>query len=275
MKRDVYPYTNAMDGVKLSDEQLAELTEHENSHWSKIFREESAKGNSSLYSSYWWQDYYARISSFIENILGEKASIIELGSGSGKATLLLNEKYQKSLVDISEPALAYAKLLRKRIGGNRNVSFILDNVFGCKVPDKSFDLCWNIGVIEHYEESLATTFVEEMIRVTQGRGFVGVGVPNFKSFHIKKARLLNHPWLKYFPGYRLDNEIDYSECEIIGILKKAADGQQRDIKEIYIIKVGNPLPMGTPKYIIKTLGYLLNRLMSGRRFLTLVVAEME
>lgn len=258
----------------LSEEQLDEIVHHENEHWSKIFEHEKKTLQKSLYSSYWWEDYFTQIRSIASSHVRQGSSVLEIGAGSGKASLLLGDSYKKHLFDISPPALDFAKLLAKRLE-SKNVTFELGNGFDTKLPSKSYDFVWNIGVIEHYSREQATVFVGEMIRHAKNGGVVAVAVPNFKSFQTWKASMLNKPLFRFIPGYRLDSENDYKKQDLHEFITVACKQQKRRFSSIQDYRVGNPLPMGSPKLVIRTIGRPIHKLFKKNRFLLLTVVNLE
>jgi len=261
--------------VSISKNQLHEIVKHEEDHWSRIFLNEKDQVKKRLFSSYWWEDYYSQICIYMNGILTDNgARIIELGSGSGKATLLLHKNYKKELFDISHNALAFAKELNKRIQ-SPYVQYVQGNAFANKLPSSSYDLVWNIGVLEHYDLTNAQTYCDEMVRLTKRNGYMAVAIPNFASLQIKKARLLRASFLHWVPGYRLDNEIEYSASELQSIIVKSARAQGREIVTVEIMRFGNPLLMETPKWVLKTFGMVIDRAFSSKRFLVMVTVKIS
>jgi ubiquinone/menaquinone biosynthesis C-methylase UbiE len=187
---------------------IKEKIEHENRYWSNVFTQELRKKNEKDFSSFWWEDYYTELSGYIKGILSlyEFNNILEAGSGSGKASILLNKRYEKVFLDISVEALKYAEHLAKKFHSN-NVDFIEGDIFKMPFNDKQFDFVWNIGVIEHYEINEIELIVEEMSRVCKEGGCVAIGFPNLYSGPTLKALLLK--WIKFIPGYRINSEKFY------------------------------------------------------------------
>ncbi len=249
------------------------LIEEENKFWSKIFKTELNKSdeNKDDFSSYWWKEYYSEITEHVNCFFLDKEnkSILEAGSGSGKASMLLDKRIKKTLLDISEDALKYAKHTAKKFDVN-NLEYVEADIFKMPFSNKNFDFTWNIGVLEHYESKEVISILREMIRVTKNDSNVSVGIPNFKSGPIIKARILKFPILKFIPGYRLGSELDYSKEEIIELFKKAAELENRKIKNFEINYFGNPLPMEIPKFIICSLGSILKKFFPKNKFLLFI-----
>lgn len=249
----------------------------ENKFWSKVFKIEFKKDKQGIkkFSSYWWEEYYSEITGHINPLFlnKENISILEAGSGSGKASILLNKKIKKTLLDISEDALKYARYTAKKFDVDK-IEYVQGDIFKMPFSDKIFDFTWNIGVLEHYVAEEIIFILREMIRVTRDNGAISVGLPNFKSGPIIKARILKIPMLKFLSGYRLGSEISYDKKEIIKLFKRAAELESRKIKNFKVSYFGNPLPMEAPKFIICSLGRILKQLFPKNKFLLFISCDM-
>ena len=111
-------------------EDLQKIIEHENANWSKVFSTELDKNSDQKFSSFWWESYYNELTNSVNEIMLADSlnTILEAGSGSGKATLLLNKKFDKTLLDISPVALEYAKHIANKFGVE-NINFVEGNIF--------------------------------------------------------------------------------------------------------------------------------------------------
>lgn len=104
--------------------------------------------------------------------------ILEAGSGSGRACIFLAEKFPKSKVigvDLSEKALKIAKK-GVELRGLKNVKFEKADIFKMPFKDDEFDVVFNVGVIEHFENY--ADVVAEMKRVVKKNGKMIIAVPN-------------------------------------------------------------------------------------------------
>lgn len=249
--------------------------DHEHEQWSELFRRELEGTDAELYSSYWWKVYYDQMMQVIAPLLaGDSPKVLEAGSGSGKGSILLGKAVDRTLLDISHDALEYAKLLAKKFGAT-NISFVEGDIFASPFKTRSFDLVWNIGVVEHYEQPDATKLLENMIRVTKPGGHVVIGVPNFRSPPIIKAKLLNRRLFRFIPGYRLDSELDYSFAMLNVLASKAARNCKRVLSGVCEETIGVPLFVESPKIIVNTIGKMTNVLMPDRKFLKLLVIRVQ
>ena len=253
---------------------LEKTTEYENDYWGKIFKAELKKNNKQNFTSFWWQDYYKKLSTYIDNAasLNNFSTVLEAGCGSGKATILLNKKLNKTLLDISKNAIDYAKYTATTFNVE-NINFVEGNIFSMPFEDGGFDLVWNVGVIEHYELDDIKLIVEEMSRVCNKNGIVAIGMPNLYSGPILKAILLK--LLIFIPGYKIDNEKFYKIESIKKIFEDTCEKSGKKIEYIKIEYFGNPLITETPKFILKTIGNLISNIFKKNKFLILTICKYE
>ncbi|MFH1392118.1 MAG: class I SAM-dependent methyltransferase [bacterium] len=261
-----------------SNREIKKIIEKENNYWSRVFKEKIEKDQQKSYdfSSYWWECYFSEITEFVNLCISryKNPHILEAGSGSGKASILLGKNLKRTLVDISMNALEYAKYIAKKFNA-KNIEYVNGNIFALPFEDKTFDLAWNIGVIEHYKYTQSVLILREMIRVTKQEGKIAIGVPNFMSGPIIKARILKHPILRFVPGYRLGTEHRYTEKKLIDLFRKAAQHEKRRISNFEIKYFGNPLPIETPRFLLTSLGKMIEYLLPKNKFLLFVICDIE
>lgn len=256
------------------ENDLDKKNEYENDFWSQVFQTEMEKNSHKKFSSFWWQNYYEEISNYINKIIIKNNfnTILEAGSGSGKATILLEKSLYKTLLDISPTALEYARHLTNKFKV-RNVNFVEGNIFSIPFKNNSFDFVWNIGVIEHFEFDKIKLIIQEMIRVCNKNGIVAIGIPNFYSGPIMKAKLLKI--LKFIPGYKINTEKFYKTKELEKLLQDISKNSGRKITYTKIEYFGNPLIIETPKFLLKTVGELISRAFKKNKFLILIICKFE
>ncbi|MEK7625470.1 MAG: class I SAM-dependent methyltransferase [Patescibacteria group bacterium] len=255
-------------------DNLIEIIEHENARWSKIFKVELEKNESKFFSSYWWEEYYLELTKFVNELLAKNGfgSVLEAGSGSGKGTLLLNQIFKKTLLDISTVALDYAKYLKDKFKVI-NVEFVEGNIFTLPFADGLYNFVWNIGVIEHYKLSEIKSIIKEMVRVSSKPGIVAVAMPNFYSGPIMKAWLLK--FFNFIPGYKLDTEHFYKITQIQNIFRQISNEAGRKIVSIDVRYFGNPLIMETPEILLRTVGRIISKFFKRNKFLILIICKFE
>lgn len=264
----------------MSDEysDIAAIVEHENAFWEQVFQAElkNSGANQPAFSSVWWKKYYAEIARFVQGLLGEyrDPTILEAGSGSGKASIILGKDIRRTFLDIAPAALEYAQHLAKLFEAT-HIDFVTGNIFSMPFKDGQFTFVWNIGVLEHYPPDQVVALLQEMIRVTGRNGRLAFGVPNFLSGPILKARLLTFPLFAWIPGYRLESERKYTAVELQRLLVLAAKQAGREVSEVSVRHFGGFLPMETPGWILNTLGTVIDRVFPRSKFLLFISCQVH
>ncbi|PIW92371.1 MAG: hypothetical protein COZ89_00220 [Candidatus Nealsonbacteria bacterium CG_4_8_14_3_um_filter_37_23] len=249
--------------------------------WEKEFNRNYSVESFQEVRYYWWKDCYNQIGKFVlQNIpLNNNSEILECGCGSGNSSLRLASLVKKiTLLDSSDNALKCAKKLADyyRV---KNAEFIKGDVFHMFFENNRFDFCWNIGLIEHYNFEQAKEIVKEMLRVTKSTGWMLLGVPNFKSLAIIKAKLLSHGLLRpltfWIKGYRLGEEKKYNLDSLKRLIRIASEESGVKIEQTSFDYVGSVLPVETPAFIFKKIDKFFSRFFSRFSFLILVAVKIN
>ena len=98
-----------------------------------------------------------------------EGKILEVGCGTAYCSSLIarNKKVKSYAMDYSTNLIGYWK--------DKKVKYYVGDGFSIPFKDKSFDIVWNAGVLEHFDDPLP--FLKEMRRVTKENGLVYVLVP--------------------------------------------------------------------------------------------------
>ena len=126
-------------------------------------------------------DSYYRLLKQLINTPEKNPNIIEAGCGSGIRTLTLLDEFKELkpnavLVDFSRTALAFARENARQ--NKTEAQFVLADILNLPFPSETYDLVWNEGVCEHFEQSNRYQTFEEMARICKTKGQVTVIVPN-------------------------------------------------------------------------------------------------
>ena len=79
--------------------------------------------------------------------------IIEIGSGTGiVCSELAHEGYDVYGLDVNERIIELAKNLEKEFFGENKVKFTQGSMFDLDFPPKTFELCYSVGVLEHFDD---------------------------------------------------------------------------------------------------------------------------
>ncbi len=103
--------------------------------------------------------------------------ILEAGSGTGKVPLRLAQMGALvTLVDYSDIALNNS---RQAFEDHRcRGDFVLSDIRAIPAADNTYDVTWNAGVLEHFDEKEQVKMIKEMARITRPGGSVIVLTPN-------------------------------------------------------------------------------------------------
>lgn len=250
-------------------------------NWEKEFNRNYPVENFQELSYFWWKDCYRQIEKFVlQNIpLNNNSEILECGCGSGNSSLKLAPLVKKViLLDSSNNALECAKKLADYYKV-KNVEFINANIFHMPFENNQFDFCWNIGLIEHYNFEQAKKIIKEMLRVTKSSGWILIGVPNFKSLAIVKAKLLSYNLLRpltfWIKGYRLSGEKNYNLNNLSRLICDTTEEYGVKIEQISSDYVGSILPIEVPKFFFEKINKFLSHFFSGFSFLILIAVKIK
>ena len=94
--------------------------------------------------------------------------IIEIGCGTGiVCSKLASEGYNVSGIDVSAKILELAKILEKEYFGENKVDFIEKSMFELDFVEKSFDLCYSVGVLEHFDDEKIINTIKQQIHIAK------------------------------------------------------------------------------------------------------------
>ena len=94
--------------------------------------------------------------------------LIEAGCGTGIITSqLASEGYDVVGVDIDKNILKLAQQLEVEYFGINKAKFVDKSIFALDFPEKSFDLCFSCGVLEHFEDDMIIDSIKQQIRIAK------------------------------------------------------------------------------------------------------------
>jgi ubiquinone/menaquinone biosynthesis C-methylase UbiE len=200
--------------------------------------------------------------------------VLEVGSGTGKATLVSVPEAQITFLDLSKKGFEIARKLSQKFSAE-NVRYIEGDMFKMPILEEKFDFVWNIGTLEHYDPSQVKLIAGEMLSVLDNSGRIAIAVPNHNSLPMLKARLLGSStfgkYLNFIPGYRADSEKNYSGEDLIRLLKETARDNSVQLERYEIKKLGSPIFVGSNKFFVMVFKFM-EILLPQSKFLTLVTA---
>lgn len=94
--------------------------------------------------------------------------IIEIGSGTGIiCSKLANDGYDVFGIDVNPKIIELAKQLEKEYFGENKVNFIQKSMFELDFPKKSFDLCYSVGVLEHFDDEKIVDTIKQQLYISK------------------------------------------------------------------------------------------------------------
>ena len=109
-----------------------------------------------------------------------RQTILEAGSGTGRIShRLALDGAKLTLLDTSAKALEISRVLFEKT--KLEAEFASGSIFEIPLPDNSFQIVWNAGVLEHFLEDKQTLALSEMARVCQKGGLIITINPYFGS----------------------------------------------------------------------------------------------
>ncbi len=120
--------------------------------------------------------------SYLGDVRGKE--ILEPGCGTCESLIRIAKKSGKVTgIDISKKALERSKLnFEKNKVPKEKYSLVIGDIQKMKFKDNTFDITFNTGVVEHFDDDkINSKPVEEMIRVTKKGGKIVILVPSVYS----------------------------------------------------------------------------------------------
>lgn len=102
--------------------------------------------------------------------MGKGASALHVGAGSGEIDILLPKDWNVTPIDFSSEAIARHR--RRFASDNRVSSAIQADMFALPFDEGTFDVCFNLGVMEHFDDDDVLNALRELRRVTAHGGHI-------------------------------------------------------------------------------------------------------
>lgn len=151
--------------------------------------------------------YWLRRNFIEKNIPMEQGmKVLEAGSGPAHDSIVFAEKGANvTAVDLSKNALRNAKRIYSELG--RSIITLRADIMNLPFGDGYFDLSWNAGVLEHFNDHELEKVFKEMVRVTKKGGIILVFVPNKLYFwyqiHLKMAKKRQYEFERAYSIFKL------------------------------------------------------------------------
>lgn len=136
--------------------------------------------------------------------------ILEVGIGTGSMSIFLSFLgFEVTALDNNNKVISKAKQLSKKLNGK--VNFILGDAFKLDFKDKSFDVIFHQGLLEHFSDRQIFELLDEQLRVGNR---VVLSVPNnlYKQKDFGNERLLSKAYWDNLLSkrYKLLNSFTYN-----------------------------------------------------------------
>jgi glycosyltransferase involved in cell wall biosynthesis/precorrin-6B methylase 2 len=175
------------------------------------------------------------------------AKVLEVGTGTGNFSIEIAMREAKITgIDIEESSIKLAKRISQDFEITDNIEFLLGDGFNLtKEGFKNFDIVFNMGVLEHFEDKLIVKMLEEM---AQAGKFVVVGVPWSGSQIYKLSKQFSKASGTWEYGLERDFYTlrDYFEQAGLYLLNESVIG---GISETYYLQKVNPNAIKTAQAI--------------------------
>jgi ubiquinone/menaquinone biosynthesis C-methylase UbiE len=147
----------------------------------------------------------------IEKEVSLNKKIIEVGCELGVTSMLLDDSFNKTLLNLNPLAIELTK--KAHIKLNKKADFIVANMFKMPFQDKTFDIVFNAGVIEHFNKDERKKALKEYSRILKDEGVMYIAFPNHYSVPYRLAYLIRKvlkkwPYPSEYKIYDLKEEIN-------------------------------------------------------------------
>lgn len=170
-----------------------------------------------------WSDYYSQEISpdlYIRNLYGQREflntiiatqakNILEIGAGTGTMSIFLSQLgFEATTLDNDEKVVGRANLAKEKLGGKNEI--VLGDAFNLPFQDRSFDVVFHQGLLEHFSDEDIHKLLEEHLRVAPTVIF---SVPNSYYFgrEFGDERLMSkNMWENILKPYQVEISQNYS-----------------------------------------------------------------
>jgi len=168
--------------------------------------------------SNYFKEYHYDLKNIIDAYKDDKKSVIEVGCGCGLTSFLLSENFDKTLLDINSEAIGIAKSYFNE--QDKSASFLTADMFDMDIKDKSYDIVFNSGVIEHFNEAERIEALNAYKRILKDDGIIIIAIPNHYNALYKLGYIILNiigkwPYPEEFAIYDLQKELDKTGLRLL------------------------------------------------------------
>jgi ubiquinone/menaquinone biosynthesis C-methylase UbiE len=196
-------------------------------------------------------EFQVGLKHLIDSLYREHSKVIEVGCFTGITSLLIDDRFDKTLLDLNEPALELSEELFRHF--RKKGTFIAGDMFRLPFTDDSFDVVFNSGVLEHFDYNERVAALKECGRILKPAGTMIVAFPNHYSVPYSIGyRYLNFvkqwPYPQEFKLYDVRKEIE--EAGLTLIERRVLDNKTPQDYARRVRLFGLPL-----KYLFRIIGF--------------------
>ena len=118
----------------------------------------------------------------------KRAKIIEVGCELGVTSLLLDDMFEKTLLDLNPLAINLTKKAHHKL--KKKANFVVADMFDMPFKDREFDIIFNAGVIEHFDYEERKKALLEYSRILKDDGVMIIAFPNHYSLPYRLAYMI-------------------------------------------------------------------------------------
>jgi ubiquinone/menaquinone biosynthesis C-methylase UbiE len=133
--------------------------------------------------------FQAELKVILDSYCRDGSRILEAGSSTGITSFILDDRFDKTLVDLNAAAIKLSRGLFEYF--QKKATFVVGDMFRLSLPDEYFDVVFNSGVLEHFEYQDRVRALTEYGRVLRPEGILLVAFPN----HFSKPYKLTYDYL--------------------------------------------------------------------------------
>lgn len=189
-------------------------------------------------------------------------SILEAGSGTGRISAILAKAgHHLTLLDVSRESFEISRLVFRSSWAPLRA--IQASMFQIPMPDETYDVVWNAGVIEHFYFEEQVKALREMVRVLKPKGTLITLNPSAHGRIYRLGKYISEKRGTWQFGQEFPVESLRSHCQLLGLELL----EERDVlphyqfsffprPASYFVRIGRSLPLFQRATLFLAGGYL-------------------
>ncbi len=154
--------------------------------------------------------FQIQLKEIINSYANQYSKIIEVGCETGVTSLLLNDTFKKTFLDLNPIAISLAEKAAKNL--NKKGQFVVADMFQMPFPEESFDIVFNAGVLEHFNFNDRKKALKEYQRILKQGGIMIIAFPNhyctpYRFSYLVRILFKKWPYPLEYKLYNLKKEL--------------------------------------------------------------------